>query len=157
MNFPEKKKGKKTKKKKMYYNESKLSWLHVPVTTIACHSGRNAPSKVFDQFLWSVFQSIKLSYFIKLQRWFLIKPCLANGKKYFGSLSLSHTHTSLTLSLKHDLIPHIVYLYQQLFAAHEMKHLQKTAWMSSSMWCESTYRWYNKPRGTSGAIHLLPW
>ena len=55
-------------------------------------------------------------------------------KKNILGLSLSHTHThSLTLSLKHDLIPHIVYLYQQLFAAHEVKQLQKTARMSSSM------------------------
>ena len=32
---------------------------------------------------------------------------------------------ALSLSLKHDPIPHNVYLYQQLFAVHEMKQLQK--------------------------------
>jgi len=58
----------------MYYNESKLSWRHVSVTTIACHSEMNA-LQLFDQFLWADFQNnIKLSYFIKLERWFLVKP-----------------------------------------------------------------------------------
>jgi hypothetical protein len=73
------------------------------------------------------------------------------------SLSLTHTHTH-THTLKHDLKPHIVYLYQQLFSAHEMKQLQKR--QGCLPLCDAnllTVGTTSRARGTSGGIHLLLW
>ena len=78
-------------------------------------------------------------------------------KIFWLSLSLTHTH-SLTLSLKHDLIPHIVYLYQQLFAVHEMKQLQKL--QGCFPLCDAnllTVGTTSRAQGTSGGIHLFLW
>ena len=92
----------------------------------------------------------------------MISHQAVHGKKkkiFWLSLSLSltppppHTHT-----LKHDLISHIVYLYQQLFSAHEMKQLQKL--QGCLPLCDAnllTVGTTSRARGTSGGIHLLLW